>query len=423
LTDTADIVIIGAGAAGLAAMRILLAAGLRVILLEARQRPGGRIHTIHDPLSPVPIELGPEFIHGKPPEIWRLVEAGKLAAVEQSGDHEQLEDGHTAPGADWSGMEQLMQALAGAPEQSFLQFLETYGPDDDLRRQAIGYVEGFNAARAEKISTQSLSAQDTAADRIEGGRAFRLLGGYQSLVDWLWSGASVDHLQAQFGAVVKNVRWRRGAVEIEAQVAGAARTYSAPRVIVTVPLGVLQAGTPCFDPQPDNLAQALRSIEMGHAARITFRFRQPVCGLTAGFLHSDADWMPVWWTTHPVHTNLLTGWTGGARAEVCMDREPSAWVEGAIASLARMLGRDANGLADELESWHAHNWSLDPFARGAYSYVGVGGMDAQKRFGEPVEDTLYFAGEAVNAEGHAATVHGAMATGERAAEMILAGRP
>jgi monoamine oxidase len=105
-----------------------------------------------------------------------------------------------------------------------------------------------------------------------------------------------------------------------------------------------------------------------------------------------------------------------------MDREPVEWIAGALASLARMLGSDPDELGAAVEAWHAHNWSMDPFSRGAYSYVRVGGLDAQKRFGQPVEDTLYFAGEAVNAEGHAGTVHGAMASGERAAEMILAGR-
>jgi monoamine oxidase len=390
--------------------------------LEARHRPGGRIHTIYDPLSPVPIELGPEFIHGKPPEIWRLVEAGKLAAVEHAGAHEDLEGGRTSAGSDWNEIEQLMGELAGAPEQSFLQFVEASGARADLRRQAIGYVEGFNAARAERISTQSLALQDQAAARIEGDRAFRLPGGYGSLIDWLWNGSPAENLQAQFGAVVQKIRWRRGLVEIDAQVTGASRRFTAEKVIVTVPIGVLQAGSVRFDPEPDILRDALQSIDMGHAARITLRFRKPVCRDNAGFLHSDAEWMPVWWTTHPVHSNVLTGWTGGTRAEACMDREPVEWIAGALASLARMLGSDPDELGAAVEAWHAHNWSMDPFSRGAYSYVRVGGLDAQKRFAQPVEDTLYFAGEAVNAEGHAGTVHGAMASGERAAEMILAGR-
>jgi hypothetical protein len=230
-----------------------------------------------------------------------------------------MEGGRTSPGTDWNEMEQLMGQLAGAPEQSFLQFLERSGTRADLRRQAIGYVEGFNAARAERISTQSLALQGQAAARVEGDRAFRLPGGYGSLIDWLWSGSSGDYLQAQFGAVVQKIRWRRGLAEIDAQVTGASRRFTADQAIVTVPLGVLQAGSVRFDPEPDTLRDALQSIEMGHAARITLRFRKPVCRDNAGFLHSDADWMPVWWTTHPVHSNILTGWTGGSRAEACMD--------------------------------------------------------------------------------------------------------
>jgi monoamine oxidase len=312
-----------------------------------------------------------------------------------------------------------MARLGGAPEQSFLEFIETSGAGPGLRREAIGYVEGFNAARAERISTRSLALQDEAATRIQGDRAFRFNSGYGSLVDWLWKGAAGDHLEVQFGAVAETVQWRRGLVEIDARVNGMERRYTAPKAIVTVPLGVLQAGALRFDPEPENLRDAVRLIEMGHAARISFRFRKPVCRDGAGFLHSDSDWMPVWWTTHPVHSNVVTGWTGGTRAEACIDREPAAWVAGAIASLAHLLDTDEKELAAEVESWHAHNWSTDPFARGAYSYVKTGGLAAQRKFGEPVEETLYFAGEAVNAEGHAGTVHGAMATGERAAGIIL----
>jgi monoamine oxidase len=414
----ADVIVIGAGAAGLAAVRILTHAGVSVILLEARQRLGGRIHTIRPSLSPVPIELGAEFIHGKPPELWRMVDSGELAVVEHAGEHERVDQGHEEK-ADWGRMEQLMGRLAEVPEQSFLEFVEASGAGPNLCREAIGYVEGFNAARAGRISTRSLALQDRAAAQIEGDRAFRFTGGYGSLVEWLGRAAAGDHVELQFGAVVQTIQWRRGIVEIDARVNGMERRYTAPRAIVTLPLGVLQAGAVRFDPEPDTLREAVRLIEMGHAARITFRFRRPVCRDGAGFLHSDSDWMPVWWTTHPVHSNVMTGWTGGERAQAGLTQDPAEWVAGAIASLAHMLGRDEQELAGDLESWHAHNWSSDPFALGAYSYVKTGGLEAQKRFGEPVEETLYFAGEAVNAEGHAGTVHGAMATGERAAGIIV----
>ena len=112
---------------------------------------------------------------------------------------------------------------------------------------------------------------------------------------------------------------------------------------------------------------------------------------------------------------------GGARAEASPE-DPAAWLDPALATLGILLGQSPGALRRELVSWHAHNWTADPFARGAYTYVRVGGLDAQRRFGLPVEDTLYFAGEAAAAGGHWSTVHGAMASGERAARLILDSR-
>jgi monoamine oxidase len=109
----------------------------------------------------------------------------------------------------------------------------------------------------------------------------------------------------------------------------------------------------------------------------------------------------------------------GARAEEREDCEPSRWLSEALRTLGRLLRITADDLARELEAWHTYNWRDDPFARGAYSYPRAGGLEAQRRLGEPVEETLYFAGEATNSEGHAGTVHGAIATGLRAARQIL----
>jgi monoamine oxidase len=164
---------------------------------------------------------------------------------------------------------------------------------------------------------------------------------------------------------------------------------------------------------------------MGQAIRIILRFRRPVWEQriefgNLSFLHGDEQWMPTWWTPLPVRAPVITGWTAGSAAEACESDDPNEWLAGALRTLSRLLRTDEAKLAAELETCHTHNWRTDPFARGAYSYVGVGGLEAQRRFGEPVEDTLYFAGEATNHEGHSGTVHGAIATGERAARFILA---
>jgi monoamine oxidase len=199
--------------------------------------------------------------------------------------------------------------------------------------------------------------------------------------------------------------------------------FEAARAIVTLPLGVLQAGSVRFDPEPETLRAARESLAMGRAMRLALRFRRAVWEDSdelrdAGFLHSEEAWMPTWWTALPVRAPVITAWAGGPKAEDAPE-DPAEWVPRALATLGRLLGRNPDDLGEELESWHAHNWSADPFARGAYAYVRVGGVPAQERFGDPIENTLWFAGEAVNAEGHVGTVHGAIASGERAARMIV----
>jgi monoamine oxidase len=426
-----DVIVIGAGVAGLAAAGPLTRAGSAVEILEARQRIGGRVYTLYDPLCPVPIELGAEFVHGRPPEIWRFIDAGQLPAVEMNADSRVVSSGRTQPaGAIFGSVDPLLERMAGAPEQSFEHFIRNTAAEPDERRWAVSYVEGFNAARKERISVRALAQEQAASGRIDGDRSFRLVGGYGALVRELWNAVDRRRARLRLGAVVSAVRWRRGHVEVTVRLFGRERKIYAPRLVVTVPLGVLQApagsdGAVVFDPEPEALRAAREAIAMGHAVRVTLRFRQPLWERreefqNLGFLFSDEDWMPTWWTSLPIRAPVITGWTAGAAAE---DHVPANGpLAGAVHTLARLLHTDETSLTSELEACHTHDWRSDPYARGAYTYVQPGGLDARNRFGEPIDDTLYFAGEATEAEGHAATVHGAIATGERAARAILGER-
>jgi monoamine oxidase len=174
---------------------------------------------------------------------------------------------------------------------------------------------------------------------------------------------------------------------------------------------------------------AIEQLEMGQVVKVAFRFREMFWDAQAGtapqlprlsFLFSDDAVLPTWWTGYPLLTPLLIGWVGGPRAVRLSSLPDAAIAEQALGALARVLGVSTGWLEARLEGWQTHNWSADPFSRGAYSYVRVGGIDAPGQLAAPVEGTLFFAGEATDTNGHTGTVHGALATGKRAADQIIA---
>jgi monoamine oxidase len=441
--QTADVVVIGAGAAGLTAARILSAAGLQVTILEARDRIGGRIYTVPDAFVPAPVELGAEFVHGRPPQIWNIQKTGALLACDVKGDHWFSQEGSLIRANDrLAGLDAVFERMAGAPEQSFQEFIEHCDCDAEVKAWATGYVEGFNAARKERISIRSLVEDARASEAIGGERAFRILNGYDRVAHWLRAGLDPG-ARLHLSTVVDSIRWSRGKVEVQAHAeatrpAAAAGPFAAQCAVITVPIGVLKApegaaGAIRFVPEPHGWRDSLARLEMGQAFRITLRFRErfweePEKRADLSFLFSYDPWMPTWWTALPLRAPIITGWAAGPLAENYMGRAGHFVAARALDTLARLLEKDRSGVEALLEAWYVHDWHSDPFARGAYSYVAVGGMEARRKMAAPVEDTLYLASEATCTEGHSGTVHGAMATGERAAREILrkfqvAGRP
>jgi len=446
-----EVLVIGAGVAGLAAAQSLSAAGNRVRILEARDRSGGRIHTLRDPGFSTPVELGAEFVHGKPWQVFdNIIRTGRLFVEEVSGRHRYVENGEPVEDFErFSKIDRLFERMADPllPDQVFADFLAQANTDRETNAAAIGYVEGFNAARADRISTRSLVAESEAQAAIEGGRAFRIAEGYDRVPQWLWERCAPELATLHCNTTVTAVHWRRGHVEVATRstaspVAGstAQAVFEADRAIVTVPLGVLKApedapGAIRFDPVLMGLRPILERLEMGEAERVTLRLRRSIGRLYPalsddGFIHSSDEGFPAWWTSlgGPRSTDLVareivvTGWAGGPKAEGLAGLSETELAGRAIDSLARILGANRETLASNVSAWHAHNWHDDPFSRGAYSYAGVGGVEAQARLAQPFENTLYFAGEATDTEGYSSTVHGALSSGYRAARQVLESR-
>jgi monoamine oxidase len=129
-----------------------------------------------------------------------------------------------------------------------------------------------------------------------------------------------------------------------------------------------------------------------------------------------------WWTQHPRSMPVLTAWYGGPKAGVAEQTEFGQLVAHALRSLEQIFALPPGALDDELQSWHMHDWLRDPYTRGAYSYAPVGAVDCSAAMSEPVEGTLYFAGEHTDTTGHWGTVHGALRSGVRAARQMVADR-
>lgn len=428
-----DVLVIGAGAAGLSACRELTRAGLRVTCLEARDRIGGRVFTVRDPRSPLPVELGAEYIHGRPPESWSLVRTGRLMVFDCEEASVHIRDGEAIHEAEaWEQIDAITdameQAVAEGRETSFQDFLNGTSFSETAKQSATSFVEGFNAARKELISIACIVRDSKAADAISGDLNFRIANGYVTLIDVLAGSIVPELCQLRLSAAVEIIQWSRGRVTatFRKEQGGAIETVSAVQAIVTLPLGILQATDGIdFQPVPTEIVQAAATLKFGNVMRLVLRFSEPWWETLPdfqdkGFWLSEEANFPTWWTSLPVRSNMLVGWSSGPHADALVGLSQTQIVDAALTDLSRITRRSRQELYSDLEAVYLHDWQADPFARGAYSYVPVGKIPEQEALTVPVEDTLFFAGEHTEIEGHAATVHGAIASGRRAARQLLA---
>jgi monoamine oxidase len=434
-----DILVLGAGIAGLAAARVLADAGQRVALIEARDRIGGRIFTdqiTRNSGAPVALELGAEFMHGLPPVSWDLLKEANLSTYELDGTQLSFaRGGFQASGEDLGDaagvIDEMMAWLARQPrgtDVTFAEYLDRAGIDGSRRKLATAYVEGFNAADSRVIGVAALAEQQRAEDRIHADQLFRIEAGYAALPMFL-----SDRFRAAGGTLllehpVRRVRWSQNAVAVSGVDArGESFELHAERAIVTLPLGVLQAGTVEFEPAPQEIWSNAARMAMGSVVRISLLFDAKFWQPDLSFLLTRDEVLSAWWTPMPKTTPLITGWVGGPKAAALAQRigvraDGRALLEESLGALSRLYGIAARDLHSRLISWHTHDWQADPYSRGAYCYAPAGALNASANMTLPVADTLYFAGEHTDTTGHWGTVHGALGSGLRVAAQAIAKR-
>jgi len=437
-----DVIVVGAGIAGLTAAAQLGRSGLSVLLLEARDRVGGRIWTQRSPTHHVPIEFGAEFIHGLPPEIWQPLQSANARISEVQGDS-WCRDAQLRPCDFFDPVDHILKKMDDRePDESFLQFLERTVPDSDdskqrkVKRHALNYVSGFNAADPALVGVHWLVKSMRAEEIIEGHRAFRSLNGYEDLIAIFKAQLDKSTVALFTRTVVESIDWRLGHAKITTNSSSGTSTFSSARVLLTLPLGVLQAsvkgtGGVRFTPSlPKTKNWALDHLEMGKVIRLVLKFRDRFWARVSpmrnektlasmGFLFSQDDWFPTWWTGMPAESPIITGWAPFRCAEQLSGKDRNFVVNRGIETLAQLLSVSVDLVAPLLEEAYFHDWQTDPFSLGAYSYGKVQSDGAQQALGAPLENTLFFAGEATDTGGHNGTVHGAIASGRRAADEIL----
>jgi len=432
-----DVIVIGAGAAGLAAGRALAEAGWRVMIFEARDRIGGRIWTRRIPLASggsVAAELGAEFIHGLPQETWSLIHAANLQTYEIDGASLSYSNGRMHVGSEqYRGTERVLddmiQWMARQPsgaDMSFAEYLKLAGVEWSAGQAAANYVESFNAADQKRISVAALVKQQRAEEAINTDRLFRLDGAYADLPTYLAERFVDAGGELKLGAPVTKITWRRGEVGVQFQEAGGVSQLRANRALITVPLGVLQAEVIEFVPRPGEVLRQANRLVMGEAMRLILVFKDKFWSghSDLSFLFTPSERPSTWWTPMPHEMPMLTAWAGGPKAAALLrlitsDGNAGALLDQALSTLARVFGLPLADIRKRLVSWHVHDWQRDPYSRGAYSYVPENALDAPGEMRGPVEDTLYFAGEHTDTSGHWGTVHAALATGAAAAHQLL----
>lgn len=431
-----QVAIVGAGAAGLMAARELIREGREVVVLDARDRIGGRIHTLHPPGLPLPVELGAEFVHGEAPFTTQLLEEAGLLALEVQGRVWRFRARMEKNADPWHPLDRVLARIdARSADESLSQFLSRHPGGRSLaqaRTDALRFVEGYHAADPGLIGVRSIAPERGEPVSADARRLARVAQGYGALMEHL---AREVRPHVRLSRAVRRITWRRGHARLEARTeAGARSMVEARAVIVTVPASVLaapggMAGAIAFDPDPSPVRAALVRIASGSVVRLVLHFHEPPWTLgsrgaageeesrSLGFVQMSEGPFHACWTAHPGRVPLAVMWSGGLPAASLARRSDREILTAGLAALARVLGTRHRRLAARIRGWWVHNWQNDPYSRGAYSYRRVGGVDAGQELARPIERTLFFAGEATDEA--SGTVEGALASGRKAARLVI----
>lgn len=418
-----DVIIVGAGICGLAAARDLARAGRSVLVLEARDRVGGRICTLGDNRFSIPVERGAEFIHGKPKLTASLIKEAHVETTLAGGETWEVRRGSLQPSSMFpETLQPVNEALQKLQRDvTIREFLDRNFPRPDFPEvwEDIRHlIEGFDAADIDRISAMAVRSEWSADDEFSGSR---VTGGYSQLCSMLADGATSSGAILRLSSPVSEVVWEPGKAEV---MTADGEHYVAPRLLITIPAAVLRTDAIKFSPEIDRWRDAVSQIETGGVIKFLYEFREPFWESSAdtprpvkepGFIFSDAP-VRTWWTQRPSPTPLLTGWLSGP-ATLTAPRG-NALHDMAVQSLAYLFACTEERIIRELRTYDIADWSRDPWSFGAYAYKTPQTQEAIDVLTTPAYDTLFFAGEALNDGDEMGTVEAALQSAAKTCQKL-----
>jgi monoamine oxidase len=422
-----DVIIIGAGAAGLMAAWELAQTGKKTAVTEAKDHVGGRAHTITDRNFDLPVELGAEFIHGDLELTQMLLKKAGVDRYTVNGDIWQDEDDELDEQKDFvEDYSALNKKFKEVKEDiSVAEFIEKHlqGKEfEEARFTLKNYVEGYYAADTKKASTFALTEElNTSSDK-----QYRVEGGYIKLIDYLHRQCLKKEVQFFLSNPVKEIKWKQDAVEVVTE----QKTITTKKVLVTVPVGVLQSETIRFSPSIPGTINAAKKLGFGPVIKTVLQFDEAFWKKKEftqqkdlkklSFIFSKAV-IPTWWTYYPKDAAMLTGWSGGPHAEEIKDLSDEKILQKALQSLSEIFNVSINLLHLKLKGRHIANWVNDPYSCGGYSYEVVNGKETRQIIKQPIDNTIFFAGEGLYDGPEIGTVEAALYSGRETAHQMIAG--
>lgn len=386
-----DVVVVGAGVTGLSAARNLVDHGLSVVVLEARGRIGGQLHTDHG-FTSVPVELGAGLIHGREAYTWELVKEARAETVRVrhgAGTHRPLETPEP-PNAIEDAAAYLRRM--GVPQERW--------PPVSLDNEPLHRWSALWMNESGLFDWWSAPREN-----------FRVVGGYDRILSPL-----VYDLDVRLSHAVRRVRWSGGGVDVFAENPRGTLEVRADRCVVALPIGVLKEGDVVFDPAlPGAYRDAVESLDRTDALKLVYEFDRVVFPEDEDVLGWDEDSGFVFWCLSREDPEVVVAWAAGENARRLLDLGVEERFAAGIAALSESLGEEV----PEPVARTTHDWAADEFSRGAYLYVPPGAHDAPATLATPLEGALYFAGEPTTGEN---TVEGAYASGYDSTDRLLAER-